>query len=165
MGERSLHFHLNRNTHGKLPPCTPARKRIEGIMAILRGQDFRVAARMIAKNPAAALLSVLSIALGIGLTTGVFSLADAVLLRPLAIERSGEVFKTTSIGDDGSPFMYGWPDYEDMRGAGVSELAAYQMRGGSLATDDGGSELVLVTPATPNYFSLLGVRAIAGRAS
>src|SRR3954447_17309456 len=114
MGERSLHFHLNRNTHGKLPPCTPARKRIEGIMAILRVQDLRVAARMVAKNPAAALLSVLSIALGIGLTTGVFRLADALLLRPLAIDRPAEVFEAGSIGDDGSHFMYGWPDYEDM---------------------------------------------------
>src|SRR5947207_12877827 len=123
-------------------------------MAILRGQDFRVAARMIAKNPVAALLSVLSIALGIGLTTGVFSLADALLLRPLAIERPAEVFKALSIGEDGSPFMYGWPDYEDMRRAGVSDLAAYQMRGGFLANEEGGSEAVLVTPATPNYFTL-----------
>jgi predicted permease len=134
-------------------------------MAILRGQDFRVAARMVAKNPAAALLSVLSIALGIGLTSGVFSLADALLLRPLAIDRPGEVFAATSIGDDGSPFLYGWADYEDMRNTGVSELAAYQMRGAFLANEDGGSDMVLITPATPNYFSLLGVRAKAGRAS
>src|SRR4051812_16396659 len=134
-------------------------------MAILRVQDFRVAARMVVKNPAAALLSVLSIALGIGLTTGVFSLADALLLRPLVIDRPAEVFQATSIGDDGSPFLYGWPDYEDMRNTGVSELAAYQMRGGFLANEDGGSEMVLVTPATPNYFPLLGVHAIAGRAA
>jgi hypothetical protein len=136
-------------------------------MAILRGQDFRVAARLVAKNPAAAVLSVLSIALGIGLTTGVFSLADGLLLRPLAIEHPGEVLKVVSVGDDGSPLLFGWPDYEDMRngGAGVSDIAAYQMRGGMLANEEGGSDQVLVSPATPNYFSLLGVRAILGRAS
>src|SRR3954464_15454817 len=117
-------------------------------MAIVRVQDFRVAARMVAQNPAAALLSVLSIAHRIGLTTGVFSLADALLLRPLAIDRPAEVFEAGSIGDDGSHFMDGWPDYEDMRNTGVSELAAYQMRGGFLANEEGGSEMALVTPAT-----------------
>ncbi len=136
-------------------------------MAILRGQDFRVAARMIAKNPAAALLSILSIALGIGLTTGVFSLADALLLRPLAIERPAEVFKAASFGDDRAYFLYTWRDYEAMRdaGAGVAGLAAYQMRGGFLANEEGGTDEVLVSPATPNFFSMLGVGAVVGRAS
>jgi hypothetical protein len=78
-------------------------------MAILRGQDLRVAARLVAKNPAAAVLSVLSIALGIGLTTGVFSLADALLVRTLAIEHPGKVLKVVSIGDDGAPLLFGPP--------------------------------------------------------
>src|SRR5260370_41743836 len=49
-------------------------------------------------------------------------------------------------------------------GAGLLESAAYQKRGGRLARKEG-SEHVLVTPATPNYFSLLGVRVVLGRAS
>ncbi len=136
-------------------------------MAILRGQDFRVAARMVAKNPGAAALSALSIALGIGLTTGVFSLADALLLRPLAIERPAEVYDVNSIGDDRSYFMYAWPDYEAMRGsgAGFADLAAYQMRGASLGSDEGGSEMIVISPVTPNYFPILGVRPSVGRVS
>src|ERR1039458_6822173 len=98
-------------------------------MAILRGQDFRVAARLVGKNPAAGVVWGLSIGLGMGLPTGVFGLADGLLLRPLAIEHPGGVLKVVSVGDDGSPLLFGWPDYEDMRngGAGVSDIAAYQM--------------------------------------
>jgi putative ABC transport system permease protein len=136
-------------------------------MPILRVQDLRVAVRIIGKNRGAAALSVLSIALGIGLTTGVFSLADALYLRPLAIDRPAELLKAVSVGDDGSPFLYGWADYEDMcaSAAGVADLAAYQRRGGMLANDEGGSDAVAVSPATPNFFSLIGVHAVAGQAS
>ena len=133
----------------------------------MRYQDLRVAARVAARNPIPTALAVLSIAVGIGLTTGVFSLADALFLRPLSIAHPREVLYATSLGDDGSPFMYGWLDYEDMRnaGAGVAAIATYQSRGGMLANQEGGADMVLLSPATPNYFSLLGVRAALGRAS
>lgn len=133
----------------------------------MRYNDVRVAARVVAKNPLSAALSVISIALGIGLTTSVFSMADALFLRPLPIAHPSSVLTVTSIGDDGSPFMYGWPDYEDMRRAGarICDLAAYQRRGGMLANNEGGSDMVLVSPATPNFFPLLGVRAALGRAA
>jgi putative ABC transport system permease protein len=129
-------------------------------------QDLRVAARVLAKNPLPTALSVLSIAFGIGLTTGVFSLADAFYLRPLAISRPGELLTVISVGDDGSPFMYGWQDYEDMRRSGppVSAIAAYQRRGGMLANEEGGSDQVLVSPATPDFFAVVGVKAALGRA-
>jgi len=130
-------------------------------------RDLRIAARVVAQKPLPAALSVLSIALGIGLTTAVFSLADALLLRPFSVARPTELFTITSIGDDGAPFMYAWQDYENMAHSGVafSAIAAYQRRGGMLANADGGSDMVLVSPATPNYFSLLGVPAALGRAS
>src|SRR5690349_15605766 len=101
----------------------------------MRYQDLRVAARVVAKNPIPTALSVLSIALGIGLTTAVFSVGDALILRPLPLERPDEVLTVFSRGDDGAVFMYGWPDYEDMRksGAGFLDVAAYQKRGGMLA--------------------------------
>lgn len=132
----------------------------------MRFQDLRVAARVIAKNPLPTALSALSITLGIGLTSAVFSVADALMLRPLAIERPSEVWRLDSRGDDGAWMMYTWRDYENMRdsGAGIAGIAAFQRRGGLLANAEG-SESVLVSPCTPNYFSLLGVKAIVGRAS
>ena len=129
-------------------------------------QDLRVALRHLAKTPGATALSVLSIALGIGLTTGIFSVVDAHYLRPLPIERPREVLYVSSHADDGQEFSYGWPDYLDMAEAGkdLVTLVAYQRRASQLAGEDE-NLLVLTNPVTPNYFSMLGVRAQVGAAS
>jgi predicted permease len=129
--------------------------------------DLRVAVRHLAKSLGATALAVLSIALGIGLTAGVFSVADAMLLRPLAIERPSEVYDVESHADDGQILSgYGWPDYLDMADAGrdVVTLVACQRRG-SILTGDDGNLTVSTHSVTPNYFSVLGVRALAGTAS
>jgi len=130
------------------------------------GQDFRTALRVLAKNPGATALSILSIGLGIGLTTGTFSITDAMLLRPFPLERPREVMYATSRGDDGRNVPYGWPDYEDMlqAGKGLGDLAAYQRRGTTLAVGED-TEMLITHAVTPNYFSLLGVKAALGRAS
>jgi len=112
-------------------------------------QDFRTALRVLGKSRGATALSVLSIALGIGLTTGTFSIADALLLRPFPLERPSEVLYATSRGDDGR---------------GLAKLAAYQRRGAMLATGED-SENTLTHAVTPNYFRFLGVKAALGRAS
>ena len=129
-------------------------------------QDLRIAVRVLNKGRGATALCIVSVALGIGLTTGIFSTCDAVFLRPLALERPDEVFEAASRGDDGQELLYGWPDYEDIvkATAGLAEVAAYQRRGAMLARAEE-RELILATPASRNYFSLLGVRAALGRAS
>jgi predicted permease len=129
-------------------------------------QELRFALRLLWKSRGATALAVLSIALGIGLTTGIFSVEDAMLLRPLAIEHPEQVVYAGLRGDDGRETLYGWPDYQDIRQAcaPVGEFAAYQRRSVMMARGDE-NELLLATPATSNYFSLLGVRAALGRAS
>ena len=128
--------------------------------------DLRVAVRVLRKSPATTTLSVASIALGIGLTTGLFSLADAAFLRPYAIERPGELFGVVSRSAERGQVGYGWPDYEDMVRAmkGSAELSAYQRRGAMLAGEEG-SQFVLAYAVSPNHFSLLGVKAALGRES
>jgi predicted permease len=128
--------------------------------------DLRVAWRHLAKSPSATALSVLSIALGIGLTTGIFSVVDAMLLRPIAVERPSELRYLASRADDGHTLGYGWLDYSDMARAGrdVVSLVAYQQRGAMLAGPEE-STAVSAVPATPNYFSVLGVRAQLGVAT
>ena len=129
-------------------------------------QDMRFALRMMAKSPMLTGLAVVSLALGIGLTTGIFSVGDALLLRPFPIERPGELLKVTSRGDDGNFVDYGWPDYLDMVqvSAELGEIAAYQRRGTMLAGDEQ-DENTITHAVTPNYFSLLGVKAALGQAS
>src|SRR5208283_2827512 len=62
-------------------------------------RDLRLALRLLAKNSGATALAVLSIALGIGLTTGLFAVGDAALLRPLPVEKPGELWSVDSRGD------------------------------------------------------------------
>lgn len=129
-------------------------------------QDLRHSLRLFRKSPGATTMSILLIALGIGLTTGMFSVGDAMLLRPMPVQRPAELLMAASHGDDGRLFLYGFPDYLDMAAAAreLVELAAYQQRGSTLTAGDV-TERVLADSVTPNYFSLLGVRALLGRPS
>jgi len=130
------------------------------------GQDLRMALRVLNKSRGTTLLCVVSIGLGIGLTTGIFSLADAMFLRPYAFDRPDEVFWLSSRGDDGNEIAYCWPDYQDMlRSAGnLADLVTYERVGGTLGTGDD-RRSVLVYPSTSNFFEFLGVKARVGRAS
>ncbi len=129
-------------------------------------QDLRVALRVLNKSRGMTLLCIVSIGLSIGLITGIFSLGDAMFLRPLAFEKPEEVFSLISRGDDGNWFLYGWPDYQDMdrSAGGVGDLVSYQHRAGFLRSGDE-KQLVSVCPATLNFFQFLGVKAQVGRAS
>jgi predicted permease len=129
-------------------------------------QDLRLAVRLLWKSRGVTALAMLSIALGIGLTAGIFSVEDALLLRPLAIARPGEVWSALSWGDDGRMFLYGWPDCEDIAhaSAGIGDVVAYTRRLSTLARGDDTFGL-LTHAVSPNYFSVLGVRAEAGQAS
>jgi len=127
-------------------------------------RDLRLALRLLAKNPGTTALAVLSIALGIGLTTGLFAVGDAALLRPLPVEKPQELWRANSRGDDGNWMMYGWPDYLDMAKAleGRAQLVASQRRGVQVGD---ASDNVIIQPASPNLFQALGVKAALGRAS
>ena len=129
-------------------------------------QDLRVALRVLNRSCGTTFLCIVSIGLGIGLTTGIFSLGDAMFLRPFAFDRPDEVFWLSSRGDDGNQAWYCWPDYQDMlRSAGnLAELVTYERMGGTLGTGDG-RQSVLTYPSTPNFFQFLGVKARVGRAS
>jgi predicted permease len=130
-------------------------------------QDLRLAFRLLAKSPGATTLSVLSMALGIGLTAGIFSVVDAALLRPIAVDRPADLFAVTSLADDGQLFdSYGWPDYQDMARAGddLATLVAFQQRGTMLGVAEE-NMFVRTSPVTPNYFAVLGVHAELGATS
>jgi len=121
---------------------------------------------MLARSPAATALAVFSIAVGIGSTTGLFAVVDAALLRPLPVEKPGNLWSVASRGDDGIRMQYGWPDYLDMAKAleGRAQLVASQRRSVQLG-EDADSLNVVVQPASPNYFPVVGVRAALGRLS
>ncbi|HUP05247.1 MAG TPA: ABC transporter permease [Bryobacteraceae bacterium] len=129
-------------------------------------RDLRLGLRLLKKSPGTTALSVASIALGIGLTTGVFAAGAAVLIRNLPIDKPLEVWRVRSRGDDGNIISYGWPDYLDMSAAlrGRAEVIATQRRSVTVGQGDG-AELAILQPASSNFFRVAGAKAELGRPS
>jgi predicted permease len=109
---------------------------------------------------------VAAMALGIGLNSAVFSLVDALLLRPPAVAAPGRLAHVYSSvpGDPLSHAPMAFPDYEKVRDRARSfaGLAAYAWYPLALERDEG-SELVLAELVTGNYFATLGVAPALGR--
>src|SRR5262245_30229209 len=82
------------------------------------GQDVRYGARMLASSPGFTAIAVLSLGIGIGANSAIFSFADALLLRPLSVARPGDVVtvgSTSSINFLGSSLRSSYRDYVDVR--------------------------------------------------
>src|SRR3984893_17330050 len=128
-------------------------------------QDVRYSLRMIAKAPGFAAIAILTLALGIGANTTIFSWINSALLNPVpGLARSSEVVSLTltNPGDNPCPFTY--PDLEAMRTGQQSftSIAACSFAQMSL-TGKGKPERVFGMLASANYFDVLGVRPILGR--
>ncbi len=128
-------------------------------------QDLRYGIRMLLKNKAFTAVAVLSLALGIGANTAIFSLIDAVLLKMLPVERPEQLYLIQNVGPrslhGGAP---PYPCFEQFRERTQSftGLAAFTTQKPKLRID-GQLEEVSGQFASGNYFSLLGVRAALGR--
>ena len=126
--------------------------------------DLRYGARMLRRTPLTTAAAVLTLALGIGGTTAVFSVVDAVLLRPLPYADAGRlvaVFATSPLSPRGSLSPGDFVDFRrDSRA--FEELGA--VLGSSMSLTGGGApEQVRVQSVSGNFFSMLGAQAIAGR--
>jgi macrolide transport system ATP-binding/permease protein len=128
-------------------------------------QDLRYGVKMLLKHRGFTIVAVLSLALGIGANTAIFSLIDAVLLKLLPVERPQELYFVQNVGprrpDGGAP---PYPCFERFRqqSTSFSGLAAFNQVNLKLRIDDQLEEL-RGQRVSGNYFSLLGVNAILGR--
>ncbi len=127
-------------------------------------QDIRYAVRMLAKNPGITALAVLALALGIGANTAIFSLVNAVLLRPLpGVEDADQLVQLERIQRGRVMYNFGYPDYLDYRDqnqsfTGVAAHCATPVSFTASATERIRGDLV-----SGNYFSILGVKPALGR--
>jgi predicted permease len=128
--------------------------------------DIRYAARVLAKSPGFTTVVVLSLALGIGANTAIFSLVNAFLLRPMPVDQPDRlvaIFLTSpKWGRDISNFSY--PELLDFRRAetGLSDLMGFSGIPLSM-TDCEKPELIWGEIATGNFFSGMGIRPVLGR--
>jgi putative ABC transport system permease protein len=135
------------------------------------GQDLRYAARLLARSPAFAIASTLSLALGIGATTALFQLIDAVQLRSLPVSRPHELARIRIANMDGARGNFSQvfpsltnPVFEELRRQqqGFSEVAAWSRTSFNLA-DGGEIRLARGVMVSGGYFGMLGLSPAAGR--
>jgi len=129
-------------------------------------QDLRFGVRLMLSKPGFALIAIVSLALGIGANTAIFSLVDAVLLRPLPFrepERLVIVWEdASSIGfPRNTPAPANYADWKSQNRV-FEDMAALSWQSYNL-TEDGEPERVEAQAVTANFFSLLGIKPELGR--
>jgi putative ABC transport system permease protein len=129
-------------------------------------QDIRYGARTLLKNPGFMIVAIITLALGIGANTAIFSMVDAFLLRPLPVKDPAQITVLAFQQAQGNALTtFSIADYRDIReqsAAVFSDLCAYQIGLDGLSVD-GKADRILTTYVTGNYFSALGIKPALGR--
>jgi predicted permease len=127
-------------------------------------QDLRYGARMLIKNPGFSLIALLSLALGIGANTAIFSLVNTVLLRPLPVVEPQQLQALNVEGKNASMAAFSYPYYVDFRDRNDVLSGIYVSRVAPMGlSHNGQNERVWGYEVSGNYFQLLGVEAVKGR--
>jgi predicted permease len=128
--------------------------------------DLRLAMRQLRKAPGFALTAVLTLALAIGANAVVFSVLNALVLRPLNVPRSENLFMLQRAFSQGDSPSQSYPDYRDLRDRNHSfeSLMSYDITG-AVGLDTGSKSPSVVWPylISGNYFDSLGVQPYLGR--
>jgi putative ABC transport system permease protein len=127
-------------------------------------QDLRFGLRMLAKNPGFTAVAVLTLALGIGANTAIFTVVDAVALRPLPASSPDRLVRLNVRSPQGVDPCFSYPDYDDIRQQvrSFSGVTIYYRSGRFLNSLDESSR-VLMDDISPDYFTVLGVKPLLGR--
>lgn len=128
-------------------------------------QDLRYGARMLMKKPGFTLIAVITLSLGIGATTAIFSVVDALLLRPLPYPEPERLVVVREVNSQGRQMSLAEPNYEDLRARSRSFSALAMAAGSFPLVVTGGAEAVRarVTYVSGDFFAVMGAQPIAGR--
>jgi putative ABC transport system permease protein len=127
-------------------------------------QDVRFGIRMLLRSPGWTAVIILTLAVGVGAVTSVFSIVNAALWRPLPFDKSDRLVFIGGTDAQGKPTSVSAADFEDFRrqGGAFEQVAAY--RGQSLTlTGNGDPEFLQGEIVSVNFFETLGVRPAVGR--
>lgn len=127
-------------------------------------KDIRYAWRGLLKRPGFTIIALITLALGIGVNTAIFSLVNTVLLHPLPVDHPEQVVSVSVRGKNDSLGAFSYPNYLDFRDHSdvLSGMLLYRFAPLSLSRD-GGNERLWSYEVTGNYFDVLGIRAVKGR--
>ena len=131
-------------------------------------RDFRFGARMLLKQPGFTILAVLTLALGIGATSAVFSLIEGVLLSPPPYREPNRLVLVDSARTDQEQTQSprGWAPVQwlgwQKEAKSLESVAAYAWTFNFLVLDEG-SESLQGMPVTKDYFSVMGLQPVMGR--
>lgn len=128
-------------------------------------QDLYFGARMLRKQPGFTLIAVLTLALGIGANTAIFTVVNAALLRGLpyqAPERLVHLFEQTP-QKSYAEREFSYPDYQDYLSCQAFDGLAAYTGGGGILTGRGEPQRIFAPQASANFFSVLGVEPLLGR--
>jgi putative ABC transport system permease protein len=128
-------------------------------------QDLRYAVRTLRKSPAFTAVAVLTLALGIGFNTAIFSIIDAVLLRPLPFAKPGELVRLYETEDAPGKYPFTGPDFLDWKAQNhtFQDMTLIGWPHSMNLSGQGEPLHVSGIPAEANFFSLLGARPLLGR--
>lgn len=129
-------------------------------------QDLRYSLRMLLKHPWFTATVVLTLALGIGANTALFSIINTLLLRPLPLPQPAQLVQVWEVSRQSGnlKFPVALPNMVDWRTQSTSfaNIAAYSPTGLNLSVDDH-PEFISVLSVTPDYFKVMGVTPALGR--
>jgi len=127
-------------------------------------QDVRYGLRMLAKNPGFTVVAVLTLALGVGATTAIFSVVYGVLLRPLPYTHPEQIVHLWEMSDEGHRMNFADPNFADMQSQNHS-LQGIAEYGNSLESVSGGKEpsRTMVAYVSRDFFTVMGVHPAIGR--
>ena len=125
-------------------------------------QDVRYTLRMIRRAPAFAAVVILTLAVAVGMNTAIFSVFNAVILRPLAYPHPGRLVWLSLVGADGE--MVTGPEFADWRDTATSfDLMVAYGHADSTVVSTQGAAVVRAAQVTQDFWELSGAKPVAGR--
>ena len=130
-------------------------------------QDLRFGLRQLGRTPSFAITAVLTLALGIGANTAIFSLVNSLVLKPLPVENPQQIAGLASSQSHGPvlPFL-SWQEFRQIRAqskGSFSDVIANGLSLDGIAIEGQQPQRILTTFVSGNFFSMLGLKPAAGR--
>jgi predicted permease len=128
-------------------------------------KDIRYALRWMARSPGFSAVAILSLGLGVGVNTAMFSLVDSLLFRPLPVTEPGSLVDVFTTGGDGDEFATSsYADFLDIKAQNTvfTEMMGYSPMMAPLSLGDR-SRIALGQVVTSNHFTMLGIQPFLGR--